>query len=237
MENIRDAQTVMSLFPKSAEFIRSHFKPASCFYLGHVVNSVLPCHPEELLPLKLKSRTLLFIGNRKYLPSARHLLEAFKNLKKELRCTLQLHFVGLTQADFGQTESNVHFHGYLDKNNTQQCELYYQLLFEARMIINTQSSWAAFSALTEGMYYYTPVICTPNDEFTESYGTHCHFGYYVDADNEKELQEAVEKIVMAGNEEFLAMAKNAHQKTLEFTWDNYTNKFLDVVSKKSLQAT
>ena len=52
----------------------------------------------------------------------------------------------------------------------------YEPFKKAKVFINTTPKWAAFSASIEAMYFYIPVVVTPYDEFTKTFGEHIEFG-------------------------------------------------------------
>ncbi len=230
INHITQSDCVLSLFPKSAEYIRQLIPNKTVQYLGNVVNSEKQFSSELIIHEKLKSKALLFIGGKKYAESAREILEAFELL--ENKNTASLHFVGLTANDIGGASAkNVHFYGYLNKNEPQQGNLYYTLLQSARALVNTQKGWAAFSALTEAMHFYTPVICRPFEEFTETYGHSNDFGLYLQTHKKLELKQALEIILDMDDARMLELMKNANEKTKMFTWENYTQNFMNLINE------
>ncbi len=229
-QNIEQADEVLSLFPKSASFISENFKRAPAHYLGNVVNAEKQLDGLELMSKKLNSKRLLFIGGKKYKQAARQLVQAFQELNEPGWQDAELHLIGLKEEDVGLPNSkSVFFHGYLDKNITSQNNLYYSLLSSARVIINTQNTWGAFSALTEAMFFYTPVICQAFEEFSETYGKTCDFGFYVPDDSVTHLKTALTQMLAQNEEQVLKQMKNAHYKTQNFTWENYTTGFLELL--------
>ncbi len=231
-QNIEQADQVLSLFPKSSAFISQNFKRAPAHYLGNVVNTEKQPDALELMDKKLMSKRLLFIGGKKYKQAALQLIQAFNELNESELHEAELHLIGLNTEDLGlQNSKAVFFHGYLDKQSESQNNLYYTLLSSARGIINTQKTWGAFSALTEAMYFYTPVICQPFEEFTETYGKTCDFGYYVPDDSVQHLKAVLVQVLAQNEEELVRQMKSAHHKTQDFTWENYAKRFLELLSK------
>lgn len=229
-KNIAQASLVISLFPLSSRFIDEHYNARKCLYLGNVVNSGVPANFDLLRARKGNSRKILFIGNRKYLPAARQLLSAFESLPAALKKESELHIVGLDQDQIGQSRAGVFVHGYLEKDNRSQAGLYYELLFSARMIVNSREGWGAFSSLTEAMFYGTPVICHAFDEFTETYGSEGGFGYYLKENSVTELRDAIERLLLLNEREYGAMMEKARSLTASFTWENYCKAFIRVAS-------
>lgn len=227
--SMESANQVLSLFPGSLEFNKENYPRANCFYLGNVVNSENKIDREKLLQLKTQSHSLLFIGNKKYLQGAMELIAAFKALKKK-NSFAELHLIGLKSSDTGVEEKDIFYYGYLDKGKTSENEKYYRLLSSARCIVNTTQGWGAFSAMTEAMYYYTPVITTAYAEFVKTYGEKITFGTYVTNANSSELVLALETMLRHPPETYTKMASESHDKVKDFGWQDYTDKLITLIS-------
>lgn len=226
-ENIATSDFILSLFPKSHEYNLNHFTNTKQYYLGNVINCNYQLNYTKVIIEKTKSNKLLFIGNKKYLQGAIDLINSFNQLKSKS----ELHIIGLNETEVGITHSCLFYHGYLNKGDESQNNLYYKLISESRVIINTNPDWGAFSAMTEAMYFYTPVITSPYDEFVKTYGNEIDFGYYVESQNKNDLIIKIETILNCTEESQLIMMKNAHEKVKHFTWNKYLDKFLDLLNK------
>lgn len=226
-EHINDADIVLSLFPKSHEFNLKHYTNEHQYYLGNVINSNYQLNKENIITKKTNSHKLLFIGNNKYIQGAIDLISAFKQLSTEA----ELHIIGLKANEVGVSAQHVFYHGYLDKGIAAENELYYQLITESKAIVNTNPNWGAFSAMTEAMYFFTPVITSPYEEFTKTYGSNIDFGFYVAPNSEKELTQKLEIILSNTDETQLKLMNNAHEKVKDFSWNSYTEKVLKLISE------
>ena len=226
-KHINEADIVLSLFPKSHEFNLQHYKNKHQYYLGNVINANYKLNKAEIISKKTNSHKLLFIGNSKYLQGAIDLINAFK----ELKTNAELHIIGLTANEIGVNTQHVFYHGYLDKGISVENELYYQLIIESKAIINTNPDWGAFSAMTEAMYYFTPVITSPYEEFTKTYGIDINFGFYVPHNSRNELTQKLEEILSNTDDNYLNLMNNAHEKVKEFTWSSYTDKVLKLINE------
>ncbi len=226
-QHIHDADIVLSLFPKSLEFNLQHYNNKHLFYLGNVINGNYALDIKLQVFQKLKSNKLLFIGNKKYTQGAIDLIKAFK----QLNTNAELHIIGLSEKEIDMKVESLFYHGYLDKGIASENELYYKLITEAKVIVNTNPDWGSFSAMTEAMYYYTPVITTPYPEFTETYGNEIDFGYYVNNNSLEELISKIELILTHSSDKQIELMNNAHQKVKDFTWSIYTDKVLKLISE------
>jgi glycosyltransferase involved in cell wall biosynthesis len=230
-KHIEQADTVLSLFPKSLQFNKANYNNIHLYYLGNVINGNYPLNIKHLIHQKLKSQKLLFIGNKKYIHGALDLINTFKIIAEKAEIKVELHMIGINENDTGIKIPGLFYHGYLDKGIQAQNAHYYKLVSDARVIINTNPDWGAFSAMTEAMYYFTPVITTPYPEFTETYGTDNDFGYYVTNNSSEELISKIKSILNHSTEKQIELMNKAHQKVKDFTWSSYTEKFLNIMNE------
>jgi len=214
-KHINYADNVINLFPKSQEFNVKHFNSKKQFYLGHIINGNYELNHEEIISKKLNSRKLLFIG---------------KSFEK-LNTNAELHIIGLTKQDVGVHLPGLFYYGYLNKGIILENELYYKLIIEARVIVNTNPDWGSFSAITEAMYYQTPVITLPYPEFTKTYGTEINFGFYVNEHVTDDLTSKLTNILNDSKDEQLNKMKSAHNQVKNFSWSAYTNKVINLINE------
>lgn len=225
-QHIEKADLVLGLFPLSSTFIKKNYTNANVHYLGNVINSNSELNKELVIKAKQNSKKLLFIGNEKYLSGALELIEAFKKLKNNYP-ELELHFIGLNENETGIKASGICYHGYLNKSVVSENELYYKLLSEALVIINSTKDWGGFSSLIEAMHFYTPVITRSYDEFTETFGSTIDLGYFIDQNNT--LSSCVEKLLKNSKDEQLKLMTAAHDRVKDFTWSNYIGKMIGLI--------
>lgn len=218
---IEKANLILPLFPAVAEYMKSRYKNPNIKYLGNVINSLIDVPETEVLNLKKNSNKLLFVGSKEYLEGANSLLKAFSILKKD-HPNMTLEIIGMDASKFDQLPKGVTCHGYLDKGKTEERELYYKLLKEAKLIINTTPKWAAFSSTIEAMYFYTPVLVSPYDEFLKTFGEELSFGSYC-AENAPSLIAQKTSEILRSNE-YHSMCLNAHQAVEGFTWGAYVDR-------------
>ncbi|MDZ4664862.1 MAG: glycosyltransferase [Bacteroidota bacterium] len=225
-QHIEKADLVLGLFPLSTTFIRKNYSNTNVHYLGNVINSNFELNKEKILETKQNSQKLLFIGNEKYLQGAMELIETFKKIKS-IYPDLELHFIGINKEDTKLEYPSIFYHGYLNKSVTSENERYYKLLSEALVITNSTKDWGGFSSTTEAMYFYTPVITRPYDEFTETYGSAIDFGYFIDENNT--LITCIEKMLKNSKEEQIQLMMAAHKSAKDFTWSNYIDKLMGLI--------
>lgn len=220
---IKESDIVFPLFPGMAEQLKHK---GNIKYLGNVINSSIESNKKEILKQKKDSNKIIFIGSNKYIEGAKKLLESYNILKKKYP-KLSLDFIGLKETDFNNLPKDVKCHGYLDKGNNEQREIYYKLLKEARVFVNTTPKWSAFSASVEAMYFYNPVIVPSYEEFVKTFGENFNGGIY--CNNNDNLAEKIELIINSQSYEEFSI--NARTLVKNFTWDSYIDKVLLEIKK------
>lgn len=228
-ENIRMSNGIVSLFPKSHSFNLSRFENKNQYYFGNVINSSYVLNKPQLVGNKKNSFKLLFIGNKKYIKGATDLILAFKQLLNS-NPLVELHIIGLSESDTDIVLPHLFYYGYLDKGKKSENGLYYQLLGESKAIVNTNPNWGAFSAVTEAMYYYTPVITTNYEEFVETYGNDIDFGYYVRSNSKVELVQKLKLLFDLSEVSYQEMMYAAHDRVKDFSWSNYSDKLIKLIT-------
>lgn len=230
-EQIEGSDIVISLFPDIAKFMQNHYKKKNIYYLGNVINSNQEAKDDQLLEKKAISNNLLFIGKRKYLEGARYLIKAFIILKKIIP-ELRLDIVGMKDSEIGDLPAGVRCYGYLDKGNDTDRKIFYSLLENAKVLINTTPKWAGFSSTIEAMHFYTPVVVSPYTEFIETFGKDIDFGFYCDDNSTDILCKNILSILE--HPSYRELCINAHESVKGFSWDNYIEKLLELIRETRL---
>ena len=231
---IEGSNLILPLFPGVTEYMKERYKNKNIVHLGNVINSLHQVSNSQTLEKKPKSNSLLFIGNEKYAEGAKCLLQAYHKLKKDYP-NLSLDIIGLKYSDFGsnfgdQLKDGVNCHGYLDKGKETERNLYYSLLQDAKVFVNTTPKWGAYSATLEAMYFYTPVIVTPYKEFVETFGMKIGFGCYCENNSLDLLCANIKKIL--NHPSYSTLCINAHESVKDFTWGEYIEKMLKTIKEK-----
>jgi glycosyltransferase involved in cell wall biosynthesis len=225
---IEQADVVVVLFPGVAEHMRRRYANPNIHYLGNVINAVEQADVADVDGAKMASRRVLMIGRRHYLAGARMLVQACRDLQAELP-GLELHIIGMDDSDIPDSAPWLHCHGYLDKAIDAQRALYYQLLREARVVVNTTPRWGAFSSMAEAMYFHCPVITTPYPDFVQTFGEQIDFGWYCKPESDEDLRQALrESFTQPGYRE---RCVSAHAAVRDFTWSSYVDKLLALMRR------
>ena len=239
-EAINHAKYVVSLFPVCCEEMKKKYPKANIHFLGgNVINDLSGLRlkrkdqcvhsskeiiVEDLVETKEKSKKLLFIGRKTtYLEAAKKLIEAYKLLKEEEQYrNLELDIVGCAASDFDSLPEGVTCYGFLNKSEEKDRKTYYDLLLGAKVLVNANPKWGAFSSTVEAMYYYTPVIVSPYQDFVKNFGEKIDFGVY----NQEFTAESIAKDIKSviNSDYYTEMCNFAHENVKTYTWENYVKR-------------
>ena len=243
-EAINHAEYVVSLFPVCCEEMKRKYPKANIHFLGgNVINDLLnkslvsrsklqvsnektdnTIIVEDLVKTKSKSKRLLFIGRKTtYLEAAKKLIEAYKLLKQEEAYKdYELDIVGCAVSDFDSLPEGVTCYGFLNKSEEKDRKTYYDLLLNAKVLVNANPKWGAFSSTVEAMYYYTPVIVSPYQDFVKNFGEKVDFGVYNLEFTAESIANDIKTII--NSENYTEMCNFAHEKVKTYTWENYVKQ-------------
>jgi glycosyltransferase involved in cell wall biosynthesis len=226
-KQIESSDLIFPLFPSVADYMKNYYENKNIFYLGNVINSLLPASEFEILEKKSFSNNILFIGSKKYIKGSEYLIQAYMTLKEKYP-QLLVNIVGMQEKDFVKLPDGVNCYGYLDKAQKKDRDLYYSLLENSKIFVNTTPKWAAFSATLEAMYFYNPIIVTSYDEFVKTFGVDINFGYYCENDSIALLCSKISSIFE--NTSYESLCINAHESVKNYTWSSYIDKILDRIN-------
>jgi len=174
---IKRASLVVSTFPEVTDYITARYPSSNACYFGKGFWQMKTPVQSEIMPQKLVSKDILFIGNTRYREGAESLICAYQKIKNDLP-GIQLHIIGMGAEQFPNSPDGVHFYGYLNKDVPEQEELYYSLLKRARVFVNTTPKLGSAGAMLEAMIFFTPIITTPADYMRTLFGDQIGFGHY-----------------------------------------------------------
>lgn len=247
---INNADYVVSLFPVCSEEMKKKYPQANIHFLGgNVINDVSGIRlkrreergerreektskeifVENLIEKKAKSKKLLFIGRKTtYLEAAKKLIEAYNLLKEEEQYReLELDIVGCAASDFDSLPEGVTCYGFLNKSEEKDQKTYYDLLLNAKVLVNANPKWGAFSSTVEAMFYYTPVIVSPYQDFVKNFGEKIDFGIYNQQFMAESISNDIKSVINSDN--FKEMCTFAHEKVKSYTWENYVELVFELL--------
>ena len=234
---IEHAKHVISIFKVRAMEMCISYPCAKVSFLGgNVINNLSGeiLNEKNILEKKEKSNSILFIGKPdRYLSSAKLLIEVYLEMKKKPSfAKLRLNIIGITSKQLGNVPMGVQCYGFLHKDVESECQLYYNLLKEAKVIVNPTPHWAAYSAMIEAMYYYTPVVVSPYDAFVDEFGKDISFGVYNGNFSTVTVSTNIMALLKSSN--YFQMCIEAHRVVKDYTWSVYVDKVLNLLKLSEL---
>lgn len=241
-EAIEHAEHTVSIFELCAkQMIELYPKGNISFLGGNVINDLSGKSLEEnskisyaknIVNRKTKSKRVLFIGKPdRYKESAIKLIEAVGLLRqREEYKNLEADIIGIRKDQLPETPEYVICHGFLRKDNEKERDTFYSILENAKIIVNPTPKWAAYSSIIEAMYFYTPVIVSPFDDFVNEFGKEIGFGRY----NEEFTAECIAKNIISifDSSDYPFLCQIAHETVKGYTWDAYVDKVLALIDNK-----
>jgi len=159
---IQRSDHVITLFPHVQKYMSDNDMSGNVHFFGNVVNIESDIElSQNQIKVKFKSKKILFIGQSAYRSGAIELIEAVIELRK-INIEYEVDIVGASPAEIDFKFDWLRVHGYLDKQNERQQNIYNSLLLNAKYFVNTTKIWAGFQSILEAMYYHTPVIVSAN---------------------------------------------------------------------------
>lgn len=222
---MQKADKVYTMFPKCKEHMEELYGREIIYLNRNVVNTVYDggFNIDENINIRYNSNRILFIGNIRYIGAAKQLVKAYNMLKEKNR-DIELHIIGMTNEQMNVDDNNIHCYGYLRKNIKEERELYYSLLHSCKVFVNPAQQWGGYSSTIEAMFYGSPIIVAPYDDFVCEFGENINFGRYTN--DKEELHKTIKIILNAGKEDYHALCINAHKRVSDYTWSNYVDEFL-----------
>lgn len=222
----RTATQVFVLFPDVRAYLEDKVSGANFTYLGNVINSPAFTVTNEIVARKFRKNKIVFIGSQKYLPGLIVLLNAIDSLPDKLNVTVDV--IGIQRSQCDYDGRNVSFFGYLNKSNKNELDKYYEIVNDAKLLVNTTPGWAGFSSTLDAMYHATPVVVSKYRSFVETFGNDIAFGRYSPNDT-KTLAETLREIMEAPENKYANMSIAARRAVNDFTWGSFVDKLLDHV--------
>ena len=216
--------------------MKALYPTANIHYLGgNVINDLSgePVREDEILEKKKNSERILFVGKPdRYKDSAIKLMEAVGMLRKDEKYrNLELDIIGIEKAQLPSVPDFVHCHGFLRKDDKDECKRYYDCLKKAKIIVNPTPKWAAYSSLIEAMYFYTPVIVSPFDDFVQEFGETIDFGRYNREFSADCIAGNIRNLLESTDADYSGICTRAHEAVKDYTWSRYVDKVLKLCEK------
>ena len=97
----------------------------------------------------------------------------------------------------------------------------------SNVVVNVTPQWAGYSSIIESMFFYTPVIISPFNEFVSEFGSLISFGIYNLSYSKDCLAGNISKLLKS--DRYWEMCISAHNKVKDYTWGRYVDEILNMV--------
>lgn len=230
---MQKADKVYTMFPKCKEHMEELYGREIIYLNRNVVNTVYDggFNIDENINIRYNSNRILFIGNIRYIGAAKQLVKAYNTLKEKNR-DIELHIIGMTNEQMNVDDNNIHCYGYLRKNIREERELYYSLLHSCKVFVNPAQQWGGYSSTIEAMFYGSPIIVAPYDDFVCEFGKDMNFGRYTN--NKEELHKTMAAVLNINKDCYRNMCLNAYNRVSNYTWCNYVTDFIESLKKENI---
>ena len=219
-EVINSANVVISLFPNIAKIMNQKY--ANVKYIGNVIN--IDDNLKINLDYKYNSNSILFIGGKRYVEGAKTLIKSVQYLNEEKHMNLNLNIIGLNENDLNINKKDyINYYGYLNKINGSDHDIYYKLIKNAKICINTTPIWAGFSSIIEAMFLYTPIITSKYESFENTFGKKFDSNFYSD-NNYITLSEKIMMIANLNKALYFDLCKEMKNMVSDMTWSQYVKR-------------
>lgn len=223
---INRASLVVSTFPDVTDYMKSRYKNANICYFGKGFWQMKTPVQSEIMPQKLVSKDILFIGNTRYREGADSLICAYQKVKNDLP-GIQLHIVGMRSEEFPNCPEGVHFYGFLNKDIPEQEDLYYSLISRAKVFVNTTPKLGSVGAMYEAMQFFTPVIAAPEKYMLLLFGRKIEFGLYCMDDSLEALSSKIMAVFNANN--YTSICASSHAAVSRFPKSSCVDQLLSKI--------
>lgn len=226
---INTANYVVSLFPACASRMKLDYPQANIHsFTTNVINLLYDKQlvQDEILKRKLEKKRILFVGNKWYKDALILLLQVCQNIQKCMP-DIELYVIGMNQNHTGITAPYIHYLGYLHKDIESERNLYYETLISSSLIVNVSPVWGGYSSIVEAMFFYTPVIVAPYEEFLLEFGKNINFGIYNEGFTEEQLEKSVVRLLTSDN--YRDICISAHERVKNYTWKEYVDQMNQIV--------
>lgn len=197
-------------------------KYANVKYIGNVIN--IDDNLKINLDYKYNSNSILFIGGKRYVEGAKTLIKSVQYLNEEKHMNLNLNIIGLNENDLNINKKDyINYYGYLNKINGSDHDIYYKLIINAKICINTTPIWAGFSSIIEAMFLYTPIITSKYESFENTFGKKFDSNFYSD-NNYITLSEKIMMIVNLNKSLYFDLCKEMKNMVSDMTWSQYVKR-------------
>lgn len=176
--------------------------------------------------VKYHSNRILFVGRKHYKNALRELIEAVELINNELgENRYLLDIIGMDSKAMKKVPEFCRFHGYLNKHDPTQMEIYRDCFQNAKVAVYSSANWVGASSLLECLISGIPVVLKPNPDAKILFA---HEGvFFIDDCSKNGIKEAVININKLDLDSYSNMVNSLSKDYSNNTW----NKFFELMKK------
>ena len=210
LELLGKADLVVALYPASMNYLVA--KGCNARYICNPINTESLSEEEYALRLEKMEDDeihILAVGGSWYQSNVECVIKAADNLKDG---RIIVDVIGRNSAKSIPKYCKVNFHGYLNKDDIKQGDLYRKLFLQARCLVNIRKGWGGGSSIAEAMFKYLPVIIGRYPDVESMYGgAESRFGYYCNEEDVEDLTCKLRKIITLSKNDYLKLCTGANE--------------------------
>lgn len=232
--NLKNAHYIYATNKKCSDSIKSRYKLKNVDVLPAGINLENLTVDNESEILTEKNKNILFIGKGSYKRGVDILIKAFNLFNQKNANSFTLHIVGIPSSNSRHLNTNIKFHGYLNKHDSSGLTTYYHLLRTAKLFVMPMREGPIPGVIREAGLMYTPVIVT-NIWHVDKFIKDGHDGVLVNSLRPEEFADRMNNLVK-NNNLWEKLAKNAHASAKNYSWDHTAQIFLEFMGFDNIPA-
>lgn len=195
------------------------------------INYSLPAK-NEIIGKKISSNEILFLGAKRYVMGASVFAQAISELVEE-GYNIHGSIIGVKEDELNcnpEMTSQIRFFGYLDKNDSEQNNAYYEEILYSKIVVNTNPGFISLAGISEACYLYTPIVISKHAQTEAVFGDINVAGLY--CENEKEaLKKSILYMINISQNEYVQRCINAHEMFSDASWQLYMEEIVNTMFK------
>ena len=219
---LRTASKVVTFYPRVLDYLKSN-NLTNVHFICNPIDTELGINALKRGHAASTSRHILVVGGNFYRENLEYVLEAADSLEDS---GIVVDVVGQAKARYRPKYVKVNFFGYLDKTNPQQHKMYYDVLTNARCLVNVKKGWGGGSSIAEALCAGVPVICGDYADIVALYGEVARFGCYCEPGNIRMLADKLKVLLALEETAYVEMCFYAHCLVKDDTYHRFVDRWL-----------
>lgn len=220
------ATKVVTLYPLVRDYLAKENGLQNVEYICNPINVIKQLDVAGRTASACSARRFLAIGGNFYRDNIECVIQAADALGDD---TVVVDVIGRSSAETVPKHIKVNFHGFLNRADHEQCKRYYDVVAEARALINVKHGWGGASTISESMLQGLPVIIARYPEIEAMYGVEDgQYGYFCKPMDVPDLTDKMRFMLAMSDRDYAAMCQRAHAIVKDDTYDKFMGRLLAI---------